>query len=194
MDFGKRLKSCPKVFGTNYFLKDKDGKYLNGILDKLCWVVWAEGRTRNDYKAIETPIGYVPLYSDLKLLFKQYLNKDYKEADYIKQFSIRTKKLLEKLDRIESMYKKEKDVPQFFWDMLNDQRKSLINLKNEYNMAVSDYDGTTADQTHGIPERNQQPDRHADHWNTGKGCHFKGNSQSAKNAGRRHYSRSRQYR
>ena len=118
----------------NLFLKNKDGKYLNGILDKLCWVVWAEGRTQNEYKAIETPIGYIPLYSDLKLLFKQYLNKEYKEADYIKQFSIRTKKLLEKLERIESMYKKERDVPKIFWEMLIDQRKSLITLRNKYNM------------------------------------------------------------
>lgn len=133
-DFGKRLKSCPKVFATNYFLKDKAGKYLNGILDKLCWVIWAEGRVQNDFKCIKTPIGYIPIYADLEILFKQYLDIDYKEADYIEQFSIRTKKLLEKLDRIESTYKKEKDVPQFFWDMLSDQRKSLINLKNEYNM------------------------------------------------------------
>jgi phosphoenolpyruvate carboxykinase (GTP) len=132
LDFGKKLKNCPKVFATNYFLKNKDGKYLNGMLDKLCWVIWAEGRTLNDYKAIKTSIGYLPLYSDLKLLFKQYLNIDYKEADYIKQFSIRPKKLLEKLERIETMYKKEINVPQIFWDILNNQRKSLINLINTY--------------------------------------------------------------
>jgi phosphoenolpyruvate carboxykinase (GTP) len=134
LDFGKKLKDCPKVFATNYFLKNKEGKYLNGILDKLCWIIWAEGRTQNDYKAIETPIGYLPLYSDLKILFKQYLNKDYIEADYIEQFSIRPKKLLEKLKRIESMYKKEINVPQIFWDTLNDQRKNLINLINTYDM------------------------------------------------------------
>ena len=134
LDFGKKLNICPKVFATNYFLRNKEGKYLNGILDKLCWIIWAEGRTQDDYKAIETPIGYLPLYSDLKILFKQYLNKDYKETDYIEQFSIRTTKLLEKLDRIESMYKKEINVPQIFWDTLNDQRKSLINLINTYDM------------------------------------------------------------
>ena len=131
-DFGKKLKHCPKVFATNYFLKSKDGQYLNGILDKLCWVIWAEGRTQSDYKAIETPIGYIPLYSDLKLLFNQYLEKDYTEADYIEQFSIRTKKLLEKIDRIESFYKKEKDIPEFFWNMINSQKESLIHIKNEY--------------------------------------------------------------
>lgn len=132
-EFGKRLKYPPKVFATNYFLKNKIGKYLNGILDKLCWVIWAEGRVYNDFKAIKTPIGYIPEYLDLKTLFKQYLNKDYKKEDYIQQFSIRPVKLLEKLDRIEAMYKKEKWVPEFFWDVLNNQKNLLLELKSKFN-------------------------------------------------------------
>ena len=132
--FGNRLDHCPKVFATNYFLKNKEGKYLNGILDKLCWIIWAEGRTNNDFEAIKTPIGFIPEFSDLKTLFKQYLDKDYKEEDYIEQFSIRPEKLLQKIERIEAMYKKEKDVPQFFWKILDNQRSSLKNLQNEYGM------------------------------------------------------------
>jgi phosphoenolpyruvate carboxykinase (GTP) len=130
--FGKKLKYPPKVFATNYFLKNEEGKYLNGILDKLCWVIWAEGRVNNDFKTINTPIGYIPTYDDLKTLFKQYLDKDYKEEDYIKQFSIRPLKLLEKLERIESMYKKEKGVPDFFWNILNNQRNLLLGLKDKF--------------------------------------------------------------
>ncbi|MFX0028267.1 MAG: phosphoenolpyruvate carboxykinase (GTP) [Candidatus Hermodarchaeota archaeon] len=135
-EFGNKLVTCPKVFATNYFLKNKDGKYLNGILDKLCWVLWAEGRTQNDYEAIKTPIGYLPKFSDLKILFKEYLNKEYTETEYIEQFSIRIKELLEKLDRIESFFRKEKDVPHFFWDILNEQRNNLIELRNEYGMEI----------------------------------------------------------
>jgi phosphoenolpyruvate carboxykinase (GTP) len=135
-DFGSRLKICPKVFATNYFLKNKDGKYLNGVLDKLCWVIWAEGRAQNDYKAIETPMGFIPLYSDLKSLFNIYLEKDYTEKEYAEQFSIRTKKLLEKIDRIESFYKKEKDIPLFFWKILNSQKESLIHIKYGYGKDV----------------------------------------------------------
>jgi phosphoenolpyruvate carboxykinase (GTP) len=130
--FGNNLEHCPKVYATNYFLKDKDGKYLNGILDKLCWIIWAEGRTQNDYKAIETPIGYIPFYSDLKIIFKEYLDKDYTETEYIEQFSIRTKKLLEKIERIKSMYLKEKDIPDFFWNILKNQKESLLELTKEY--------------------------------------------------------------
>ena len=132
-EFGKRLKYPPKVFATNYFLKNKIGKYLNGILDKLCWVIWAEGRVYDDFKAIKTPIGYIPEYLDLKTLFKQYLNKDYKKEDYIQQFSIRPVKLLEKLDRVEAMYKKEKLVPEFFWNVLNNQKNLLLELKSKFN-------------------------------------------------------------
>jgi phosphoenolpyruvate carboxykinase (GTP) len=130
--FGKRLKYPPKVFATNYFLKNKEGKYLNGILDKLCWVIWAEGRVHNDFKSIKTPIGNIPIYADLKTLFKQYLNKEYKEKDYIEQFSIRPTKILEKLDRIETMYKKEKQVPEFFWNILNNQRNLLLQSKSDF--------------------------------------------------------------
>ncbi len=132
--FGNQLDHCPKVFATNYFLKNKEGKYLNGILDKLCWVIWAEGRVHNDYEAIKTPIGYIPIYLDLKTLFKQYLQKEYTEEDYNKQFSIRPNKLLDKLDRIETMYKKEKDVPKFFWNLLENLRINLRNLLKEYPM------------------------------------------------------------
>ncbi len=135
-EFGKRLEHPPKVFATNYFLKSKEGKYLNGILDKLCWVIWAEGRVHNDFKAIHTPIGKIPLYFDLKILFKQYLDKDYKEEEYIEQFSIRPTKILEKLERIELMYKKEKGVPDFFWNILETQRNRVIELKKEFNSEV----------------------------------------------------------
>ncbi|MFW9969469.1 MAG: phosphoenolpyruvate carboxykinase (GTP) [Candidatus Odinarchaeota archaeon] len=131
--FGSRLTYPPKVFATNYFLKNKEGKYLNGILDKLCWLIWAEGRVHKDYEAIKTPIGYIPTYLDLKKLFKQYLDKDYKESDYIQQFSIRPMKLLEKLDRIETMYKKEQEIPEFFWSILNNQKNHIIELRTKFN-------------------------------------------------------------
>ncbi len=130
--FGARLDHCPKVFATNYFLKNEKGKYLNGILDKLCWVIWADGRVNGDFKAIKTPIGYIPEYADLKILFKQYLDKEYSEKDYIAQFSIRPKKILEKLDRIETMYEKEQNVPKFFLNILKNQRKSLKDLQRKF--------------------------------------------------------------
>ena len=131
--FGESLASPPKVFATNYFLKNKEGKYLNGILDKLIWVMWAELRVHNDVDAIKTPIGYIPIYSDLKELFKIYLNKNYSETDYLEQFSIRTENLVQKLNRVENMYKEEREIPPFFWDILNKQRNELLALQKHHN-------------------------------------------------------------
>ncbi len=130
--FGAGLEHVPSVFAMNYFLKNSEGKYITGMLDKLCWVIWAEGRIHGDYGAIETPIGFLPKYDDLKVLFKEYLKKDYSQSSYIEQFSLRIALLLEKLDRIEEWYKKESYVPQFFWDLITQQRSELKALKQKH--------------------------------------------------------------
>ena len=130
--FGNQLKYCPQVFSTNYFLKGKDGKYLNGILDKKVWVIWAEGRTKGDFDAIKTPIGYLPKYEDLKNLFKVELNKGYSQEEYVEQFTLRIKFLLDKLKRVEDMYRAEKEVPKFFWDVLLKQRTELTELQKKF--------------------------------------------------------------
>jgi phosphoenolpyruvate carboxykinase (GTP) len=134
--FGARLKSPPKVFATNYFLKNEEGQYLNGILDKLVWVMWAEKRCHNEFEVIDTPIGHLPKYNDLKELFKIYLNRNYSEEEYEEQFSIRIQNLLEKLDRIQKIYEKEKNIPQFFWEILYKQRNELNQLRNRFNKDI----------------------------------------------------------
>ncbi|MFW9823218.1 MAG: phosphoenolpyruvate carboxykinase (GTP) [Candidatus Thorarchaeota archaeon] len=129
---GNSIANPPKVFAMNYFLKNKIGKYLNGILDKLCWVVWAEGRIHGEYNAIKTPIGYLPKYEDLTLLFKQYLDKDYEQNAYVEQFTIRIERLLQKFDRMRSNYQKEINIPPFFWNILNHQKTGLTEMKSEF--------------------------------------------------------------
>jgi phosphoenolpyruvate carboxykinase (GTP) len=130
--FGDQLKHCPQVFSTNYFLKGKDGKYLNGILDKKVWVIWAEGRTKGDFDAIKTPIGYLPKYKDLKELFKLELNKEYSQEEYSEQFTLRINSLLDKLKRVEKMYKAEEEIPKFFWEVLLGQRSELVDLQKKF--------------------------------------------------------------
>ena len=131
--FGNNLSNPPKVFAMNYFLKGPDNKYLNGILDKLCWVIWAEGRTHGDFDAIETPIGYIPKYEDLRNLFEQYLNKDYGKNEYVEQFTIRIERLLQKIERMRTNYEKEVKMPSFFWRILDQQKTELTELKRKFN-------------------------------------------------------------
>ena len=134
--FGNNLKITPKVFAMNYFLKNKEGKYINGMLDKLVWVMWAEARTHGELDAIQTPIGYIPKYHDLRNLFKQYLNKDYSKKDYEGQFSIRTSQLLAKLDRVEAIYKKDINIPDFFWKLIEEQRSKLKEFREKYKLVI----------------------------------------------------------
>ena len=130
IDFGRRLKRVPQVFSTNYFLKH-DGVYTNEKVDKKVWLLWAEGRIHGEYDAIETPVGYIPKYKDLKDLFKQVFNRKYSEEAYIQQFSIRVTKYLEKLDRMEKLYREEENIPEEFWDVHNRIKGKLESLKSE---------------------------------------------------------------
>jgi len=126
--FGNGLTNRPRVFATNYFLKH-EGKYVNEKVDKKVWVLWAEGRVHGEYGAIETPIGYIPRYEDLRGLFRQIFDRDYRLEEYNLQFSLRLDKLLEKIGRMEQVYKDEPNVPESFWKNLNQQKTDLTALK-----------------------------------------------------------------
>ncbi|MHA1727801.1 MAG: phosphoenolpyruvate carboxykinase (GTP) [Promethearchaeota archaeon] len=134
--FGERLgKNCPKVFATNYFLKI-DGKYTNEKVDKKVWMLWAEGRIHNEFDAIKTPIGYLPIYNDLKTLFQQVFKKEYTKKEYVNQFSLRIENLLEKLSRMEIIFKDEPDIPKFFWKVFNNQRNGLKKMEEKYGKTI----------------------------------------------------------
>ena len=86
LEFGKNLKKVPDIFAVNYFLKDKEGNYISAKDDKRVWLKWMELRVHNEVEAIETPLGYIPKYADLKKLFQQVLKRDYSEKLYEEQF------------------------------------------------------------------------------------------------------------
>ena len=125
LEFGAKLKSPPKIFGVNYFLRGADGKFLNEKNDKKVWLKWMEKRVHGELKAIKTPIGYVPLYDDLKVLFKEHLNKDYVYEDYLKQFTIRVNENLSKIERLRKIYSELKFVPQTVFKLYNEEEARL---------------------------------------------------------------------
>jgi phosphoenolpyruvate carboxykinase (GTP) len=141
LDFGKNLKNHPKIYGVNYFLKDKDGKFLNDKLDKKVWLKWIELRCNNDVQGVETPVGIIPKYEDLVRLFSEYLNKDYIKDDYIKQFIIRVPENLSKLDRIEKIYREQvKDTPEIVFVELNNERKRLLEAREKFGDYINPFD------------------------------------------------------
>ena len=54
LNFEKDIKDVPSIFSVNYFLKDDKGEYLNAILDKTVWILWAELRVNGDVEAIDS--------------------------------------------------------------------------------------------------------------------------------------------
>ncbi|MBQ9394393.1 MAG: phosphoenolpyruvate carboxykinase (GTP) [Proteobacteria bacterium] len=120
LDMEKRLVKTPKVFVTNYFLKSQDGKFLNHKLDKKVWILWAEKRVHGEVGAIETPVGFIPLYEDLVPLFRSALDKDYSRADYDAQFTVRLDGYRAKWQRMADIFKKI-EMPKAFQDELQAQ-------------------------------------------------------------------------
>ena len=131
LEFGKRLKKKPLIFSTNYFLKDVSGDYLTSKIDKKIWILWAEGRTHGDFQAIETPVGYIPYYTDLKMLFETVLKKSFSPELYGQLFAIRTDKLLQKLARIEEIYSDEQ-FPQQFIAAFCAQKLRLLSARDKH--------------------------------------------------------------
>ena len=133
LDIVEGIKNPPIVFHVNYFLKGKDGKFLNGMKDKHVWVKWMELRVHDNVSAIKTPIGYIPKYEDLKKLFKEVLGKDYTREDYNEQFKTRVPELLAKIDRIKNIYHtKVFDTPHILMKTLDDQKKRLEECRKKH--------------------------------------------------------------
>jgi phosphoenolpyruvate carboxykinase (GTP) len=132
LEFGKKLAKAPLVFGVNYFLKDKDGEFLNEKNDKKVWLKWMELRVHKEARALKTPIGLIPKYEDLKKLFKEVLDKNYSHEDYVKQFTIRVPENLAKNERIVNIYKDIKGVPQLLFDVLEREKQRLIASQEKF--------------------------------------------------------------
>jgi len=141
IDFAKGIKKPPLVFGVNYFLRDKDGKFVNGVSDKHVWVKWMELRVHGDADAVTCPTGQIPLYDDLVKLFKQVLDKTYTKEDYVKQFTIRVPENLAKIERVEKYHKENvPGSPQIVYDTLEATRKRLVEARDKYGDYISPFD------------------------------------------------------
>ncbi len=142
--FGKKLKKPAKIFSVNYFLKSKDGKYLNEMDDKHVWIKWMQLRVMGQVCAKKTPSGLIPLYADLKTLFANVVRKNYSEAQYNEQFTIRIPENISKIDRIINIYQKEvKRTPGVVFMMLKEQKKRFEEAQKKWGEYISPNSLTT---------------------------------------------------
>jgi len=139
IEFGENLIEKPKIFAVNYFLRGEDGNFLNDKLDKAIWLKWMELRVHDDVEAIESPIGYLPIYEDLRDLFKEVLGKKYSRSNYEEQFKLRVPKLLSKIERIKGLYGSISGTPKVLFDVLEEERKRLLKIREKHGDVVSPF-------------------------------------------------------
>ena len=138
LDFGKKLKTPPMIFGVNYFLKDENGKFLNEKTDKAVWLKWMELRVHGDVKAIRTPVGFIPTFKDLRRLFQSLQGKPYTEESYVRQFSIRAQRFLDKMERISGIYRTEiPGAPKELFDVIGREVERLREAKIRHGDVIS---------------------------------------------------------
>jgi phosphoenolpyruvate carboxykinase (GTP) len=139
LEFGRKLKKAPLVFGVNYFLRETgNGKFLNSPQDKHVWIKWMELRVHGEAGAIRSPTGFLPKYEDLKKLFKRVLGKEYSKEDYVKQFTIRVPENLAKIERVQRFYQENvSDTPAELFDILDQQRQRLVEARERFGDYIS---------------------------------------------------------
>jgi len=130
IEFASEIKR-PRIFGTNYFLRGKDGQYLNGKLDKDIWIKWMDLRVNDEAEALDAGYGLIPRFDDLQRLFKEVLNIDYAKEAYNEQFTVRIPELIAKLDRMETIYATVHDTPEAMLTELKNQRERLEMMRKE---------------------------------------------------------------
>jgi phosphoenolpyruvate carboxykinase (GTP) len=131
----------PVMAGLNYFLthgaRGGEGKKLLGEKrDVKVWLAWLERLAHNDVQAIDTPIGRLPKYDDLKELFQSIIDKPYPKELYDKQFSLYIDNIVNRIDMQLQAYGKEENLPSKLFEVLKTQRDGLMALKNKFGAIV----------------------------------------------------------
>ena len=132
----------PIMAGLNYFLTEAsrggDSKKLLGEKrDVNVWLSWLGKRTHGDVDAIDTPIGFIPKYEDLKELFSSNINKDYSKELYDRQFSIYVDKIQSRIDLQKEAFSKEENLPDQLFKVYDEWSKGLAALKEKFGAIVT---------------------------------------------------------
>ena len=132
----------PILAGLNYFLTDEarggsTTKLLGEKRDVKVWLGWLAKRAKGEVDAIDTPVGYLPKYDDLKALFSSAINKEYPRELYDKQFSIYVDKIQGRIDLQREAFGKEENIPAALFKVYDEWAAGLKVLKDKYGSIVT---------------------------------------------------------
>ncbi len=131
----------PLIAGLNYFLLDSERggdtkKLLGEKRDVRAWLSWLERYAHGEVSGIETPIGFIPRYEDLRALFQSTTGKEYPKSLYDKQFSFYIDNILGRIQLQEDAYRKEKKLPARLFEVYEEQKKGLTALREKHGPIV----------------------------------------------------------
>ncbi len=132
----------PILAGLNYFLTSEarggsEGKKLLGEKrDVRAWLTWLARFAHGDYKGIETPFGFIPVYEDMKQTFADTIQKDYPRELYDMQFSIYTDLIQARIDLQREAFGKEENLPKQLFKVYDEWEAGLKDLKDRFGPVV----------------------------------------------------------
>ena len=131
----------PIMSGLNYFLTHANrGSSGSGLLgekrDVKVWLGWLDLFANGDVKAIDSPIGYLPYYEDLKELFAS-IDKEYPKSLYDMQFALYVDNILNRIDLQTEAYSKEENIPAKLFEVYEQQKAELLALKEKHGSIVT---------------------------------------------------------
>jgi phosphoenolpyruvate carboxykinase (GTP) len=134
-------KDRPILAGLNYFLthgnRGGDGDGLLGEKkDVKVWLGWLELYVHGEVEAIETPIGMIPKYDDLKKLFAG-IDKEYPKSLYDMQFALYVDNIVARIDLQTEAYGQEENLPAKLFEVYEEQKAALLALKEKYGAVVA---------------------------------------------------------
>ncbi len=132
----------PVMAGLNYFLTDRarggeSDRLLGEKRDVKVWLAWLERYAHNEVDHTVSPIGFLPCYLDLKALFSDILDKPYPESLYTRQFSLYVDNIVRRIDLQAAAYSKETGEFEKLMDVLQRQRRDLLQLKSTHGSRVT---------------------------------------------------------
>ncbi len=84
LQMGRGLSEPPRIFCVNWFRKDASGKFIwPGYGQNMRVLEWIVGRVRGRASGIESPIGWMPRYEDLR-----WTGLDFKRDTFLKLMAV----------------------------------------------------------------------------------------------------------
>lgn len=107
LQFGRDLQNAPRIFGVNWFRKDKDGNFIwPGFGENMRVLKWIIGRCKGRISAVECPIGWRPRYKDMDWNGLEDFSKDDFDSIMVIEREPWKKELLEHSELFEQAYDK----------------------------------------------------------------------------------------